>query len=201
MGVRIGESSRLDSVIDKEQRLSEGHPEAEDRKLDFEDSTDDEEVALNLPRKGVEERDPPGEEIRDLPGATISGASVTQQEEWFRMESLHGARTKWNRLGRPTPVIEEPRGLGAEATGGIYGLEATEGGMRAPAPQIPPPHQDRPGAGVVSPPRRDADRHGGLRAPGTRLLQKGTRVAPQIFTEAQDKDVGPDRRNGPRKTC
>ena len=46
-------------------------------------------------------------------------------------------------------------------------------------------------------PRRDVDRHGGLRAPGTRLSQKGTRVAPQIFTEARDKDVGPDRRNVP----
>ena len=69
--------------------------------------------------------------------------------------------------------------------------------MRAPAPQLPPPHQDMPGAGVVTPPRRDADRHGGLRAPGTRLLQKGTRVAPQIFTEARDKDVGPNSRNVP----
>ena len=54
------------------------------------------------------------------------------------MEPLHGARPKWNRLGRPTPVIEEPRGLGAEATGGIDRLEATEGGMRALAPQLPP---------------------------------------------------------------
>ena len=60
-----------------------------------------------------------------------------------RMVSLHGARPKWNRLGRPTPVIEEPRGLGVEATGGIDGLEVTEGGMRAPAPQLPPPRQDR----------------------------------------------------------
>ena len=94
------------------------------------------------------------------------------------MEPLHGAQPKWNRLGRPTLVIEEPRGLGADATGGIDGLEATEGGMRAPAPQLPPPRQDMPGTGVVTPPRRDADRHGGLRAPGTRLLQKGTRVAP-----------------------
>ena len=39
-----GESNMMDSVLDKEQRLSEGHSEAEDR-------------------KGVEERDPPGEEI------------------------------------------------------------------------------------------------------------------------------------------
>ena len=63
----------MDSVIDKEQRLSEGHSEADDRKLDLEDLTDDEEVALNLPLKGAEERDPPLEEIRDLPGATVSG--------------------------------------------------------------------------------------------------------------------------------
>ena len=81
----------MDSALDKEQRLSEGHSEAEDRKMDLEDLTDDDEVALNLPRKGVEEGDPPGEEIRDLPGATVSGAPVNQQEEWFRMEPLHGA--------------------------------------------------------------------------------------------------------------
>ena len=60
-------------MLDKEQRLSEGHSEVEDRKMDLEDVTDDDEVALNLPRMGVEERDPPGEEIRDLLGATISG--------------------------------------------------------------------------------------------------------------------------------
>ena len=53
------------------------------------------------------------------------------------------------------------------------------------------------GAGVVTPPRRDADGHWGLRAPGTRLPQRGTRVAPQLFTEARDKDVGSDRRNVP----
>ena len=113
------------------------------------------------------------------------------------MEPPHWARPKWNRLGRPTSVIEEPRGLGAEATGGIHGLEAKEGRMRAPDPKLPPPRQDIPGAGVVTPPRRDADRHGGHQAPETRLAQKGTRVAPQIFTEAWDRDVGPDRRNVP----
>ena len=63
----------MDSVVDKGQRLSEGHSEVEDRNLDLEDLTDDEEVALNLPREGAGERDPPGEEIRDLPGATTLG--------------------------------------------------------------------------------------------------------------------------------
>ena len=66
-----------------------------------------------------------------------------------------------------------------------------------PAPQLPPPCRDMQGAGVVTPPRRDADGHRGLRAPGTRLRQKGTRVAPQIFMKARDKDDGSDRRNVP----
>ena len=69
--------------------------------------------------------------------------------------------------------------------------------MRTLAPKLPPPRQERLGAGVVAPPMRDVDRHGGLRAPETRLPHKGTRVAPQIFTEARDRDVGPDRRNVP----
>ena len=65
--------------------------------MDLEDSTDDEEVALNLPREGAGERDPPGEEIRDLPGATASGAPVTQQEVWFWMNGApNGARPKLN---------------------------------------------------------------------------------------------------------
>ena len=75
-------------VIDKDQ-LSEGHVEAEDMKLDFEKLSDNEEVALHLPRKGADERDPPGVEIRDVPGAP-----VTQREDWFNMEPLHGARPK-----------------------------------------------------------------------------------------------------------
>ena len=163
----------MDSVIDKDQRLSEGHVEAEDRKLDFEELSDDEEVALHLPRKGADERDPQGLEIRDVPGPP-----VTQREDWFNMEPLHGAR---------------PRGLEAEATGVIDDLDTEERG--APAPQLPPPRRDMQGAGVVTPPRKDVDGHGGLRAPGTRLPQRGTRVAPQICTEAREKDVGSDRRN------
>ena len=69
--------------------------------------------------------------------------------------------------------------------------------MRAPAPKLPPLWQDRPSAGVVTPPRRDADRHGGFRAPETRLPSKETQVASQVFTEARDKDVVPDRRDVP----
>ena len=138
-------------------------------KLDLEDATDDEEVELNLPREGAGERDPPGKEVRDLPRATASGAPVTQQEEWYRLEPPNGDRLKWNRPGQPLPVIEEPRGQGAEATGSMDGSEMNEGGTRAPPPKLPLPRQDRPGAGIITPPRRDADRHGGLRAPETRL--------------------------------
>ena len=62
-------------------------------------------------------------------------------------------------------------------------MEAREGGMRAPAPQLPPPRQDVLGAGVVTPPRREADRHGGICAPGTRLLQKGDTSIPSDFLQ------------------
>ena len=79
----------MDSAIDKAQRLSEGPVVAEDRKLDFEELSDDEEVMLHLPRKGAEERG-------------------------------------------------------------------------APAPRLPTPCQDVQGVGVLTPPRRDADGHGGL---------------------------------------
>ena len=34
-------------------------------------------------------------------------------------------------------------------------------------------------------------------APGSRLPPRGTRVAPQIFTEARERDVSLDRRNVP----
>ena len=84
----------MDSVIDKDLRLSEVHVEAEDRTLDFEELSDDEEVALHLPQKGADECDPPGVEIRDVPGAP-----VTQWEDWFNMEPLHGGRPKWNLVG------------------------------------------------------------------------------------------------------
>ena len=60
----------MEGVIDKDQRLSEGRVEAEDGKLDFEESSDDEEVALLLPWKGADERDPPEADIRDVPEAS-----------------------------------------------------------------------------------------------------------------------------------
>ena len=38
--------------------------------------TDDEEVALHLPRKGADERDPPGVEIRDARSAGYSAGRL-----------------------------------------------------------------------------------------------------------------------------
>ena len=71
LGVRTEVNSKMDSVIAKDQRLSEGKVEAEDGKLDFEELSDDEVVTLHLPRKGADERDPPGVEIRDVPEVLI----------------------------------------------------------------------------------------------------------------------------------
>ena len=188
--VRTQSNSKIEGVIDKDQRLSEGRVEAEDGKLDFEESSDDEEVALLLPRKGADARDPPGADIRDVPEA-----SGTQREDWFHMEPLHGAQPKWNQVGRPPVVPEEPRGSEAEATGSMAGRDVEERG--APAPHLPLPQQNMQEAEVVRPPRREVNGHGGLRAPGSRLPLRGTRVAPQIFTEARDRDVGSDRRSVP----
>ena len=176
--------------MDKDQRLGEGRVEAEDVKLDYEDSSDVEEVKLLLPRKGADERDPPGADIRDVPEA-----SGTQREDWFHMEPLHGARLKWNQAGQPPVVPEEPRVLEAEATGGVIGRDIEERG--APAPPLPLDWQNMQEAEVVTPLRREVNGHGGLRAPGSRLPPRGTRVAPQIFTEARERDVNSDRRNVP----
>ena len=63
--------------------------------MDFGDMTDDGEVELNLPLEDAVERDPPGEDVWDLPGATASGTSVTNQEELYRLAPPNGARPKW----------------------------------------------------------------------------------------------------------
>ena len=131
--------------------------EAEDGKLNYEDSSDDEEVKLLLHRKGVDERDPLGADVRDVPEA-----SGTQREDWFLMtEPLNGVRPKWNQAGRPPVVPEEPRVMDAEATRGIVGRDIEERG--APAPPLPLDRQNMQEAEVVTPPRREVNGHGGLR--------------------------------------
>ena len=176
--------------MDKDQKLGQGRMEAEDEKLDYEDSLDDDEVKLLLPRKGADERDPPGVDIRD-----VLEVSDTQHEDWFHTEPLRGARPQWNVAGRPPVVPEEPRVIEAEATGGVVGRDIEECG--APAPLLPLDRQNMQETEVVTPPRREVNGHGGLHAPGSRLPPRGTRVAPQIVTEVRARDVSSDRRNGP----
>ena len=97
----------------KKQSLNEGRVDIKDVELDFEESSEDTEVELILPRKGADERGLPGAEIRDVPEAL-----GTQQDDWSHMGTLIGAQPKWNQAGRPSGVIEKPRGLEAEASGG-----------------------------------------------------------------------------------
>ena len=81
--------------MDKDQKLDEGRVEAMDGKLNYEDSSDDEEVKLLPNQKGADEPDLPGVDIRDVPET-----SDTQREGWLlTTEPLHGARPKWNRAG------------------------------------------------------------------------------------------------------
>ena len=153
----------MEGVIDKDQRLSEGQVQAEDGKLE---SSDDAEVELLLPRKGADEHDPPGVDIRDVPEA-----SDTQREDWFHMEPLHRARPKWNRVGRPPVMPEKPRGLEAAATGGMAGQDVKE--RRAPAPPLPLPQQNMQEAEVVTPPRREVNGHGASGLLGLVCLRGG----------------------------
>ena len=63
------------------EKMSDGHSDAgagEERETDSGDMTDDGEVELNLPREDAVERDPPGEDVRDLPGTTASGISFSR---------------------------------------------------------------------------------------------------------------------------
>ena len=63
-GVQTGSNCKMD----KDQRLEEGRVEAEDPKLNQEDSSDQEEVKLLPHRKGADEPDLPGADIRGGPG-------------------------------------------------------------------------------------------------------------------------------------
>ena len=76
--------------MSKNERVDEGRLEAEHGELDYTDSSDDEKVMLLPHRKGADESDPLGADIRDVPEA-----SDTQQDEWLlKMEPLQRARPK-----------------------------------------------------------------------------------------------------------
>ena len=52
-----------------DRRVDQGRVEAEHGRLDNKDSSDDEAIKLLLHRKGADEPDPPGADIRDVPEA------------------------------------------------------------------------------------------------------------------------------------
>ena len=60
---RGSDSIKQQDLSDKDQRLDEGRVEAEDGNLDYDDSSDDEEVKLLLRRKGTDARDTSGADI------------------------------------------------------------------------------------------------------------------------------------------
>ena len=180
--------------------MSDGHSDAEtgeERDRDFGGMTDDGEVELNFPREDATERDPPGEDVPDSPGATASGTSVTKQDELYRLEPPNEARPKWTRQGRPIPLIKDPRSPGAGATVVVDVPETNGGGMSVLAPTLPPLRQDRQSAGMATPTQVDTDRLGGFRGPEGRLPGKETWLASQVFADSRDRDVISDRRDLP----
>ena len=67
----------------------------------------DEEAKLLPNRKGADEPDLPGVDIRDVPEA-----SGTQREEWLlTTEPFHGARPKWNWASRLGLWTQKPQGV------------------------------------------------------------------------------------------
>ena len=68
-------------MMSKDQRVDDGRLEAEHGKLDYRDSTDDEEVKLLPHRRGVDEPDPPGSDIRDRIHNKMNGYS---RQSFFR---------------------------------------------------------------------------------------------------------------------
>ena len=117
------------------------------RMFDYRDSTDDEEVRLLPHRRGVDEPDPPGSDIRDGPNT-----SDKQRDEWpLKTEPLQGARPKWN-IGERPPVVNDRMGvLDLEATGGVGGRNVEQHGT--PTPLLPLEQQILQEAEVTTPPR------------------------------------------------
>ena len=164
--------------MSKDQRVDDGRL-AKHVKLDNRDSTDDEEVRLLPHRRGVDEPDPPGSDIRDGPNT-----SDTQRDEWLlKTEPLQGARPKWNIVERP-PVVNDRTGvLDLEATVGVGGRNVEQHGT--PAPLLPLERQILQEAEVTTPTRNGAHGTGGRRATEPQVPPGGARAVPQIFTDVR----------------
>ena len=95
------------------------------RKLDYNISTDDEEVTLPPHNRDMEVPDNPDTDIRDR-----QAMSDTQREDWLlQTEPLHGARPR--HTGRECPPVIEDRSP-LEAAGGVGGRMVDHNGIQAP---------------------------------------------------------------------
>ena len=157
--------------MSKDQRVDDGRLEAGHVKLDYRDSTDDEEVKLLPHRRGMDEPDPPGSDIRDGPNT-----SDAQRDEWLlKTEPLQGARPKWN-IGERPPVVNDRTGvLDLEATGGVGDRDVEQHGTLAPL--LPLEQQILQEAEVTTPPRG-----GGAHGPGGRPAPE-----PQVPPEGHEQ--------------
>ena len=101
--------------MDMEQQVNDGRLEADHRRLDYRNFTDDEEVTLLPHKRDMVVPDNLGSDIRDGPDT-----SDTQREDWLlQTEPLHGARPRRNKRERP-PVVNDRSGvLDLEAAGGV----------------------------------------------------------------------------------
>ena len=168
-----------------------GQREAEHGKVDHKESSDDEEVELLSHRKGAGGTDLPGTHIRDTPDM-----SDAQREEWLiKTEPLQGARPRWEEDGRPQWYLIR-RGLLTWSPPGGGGISRKVEQRYAPTPMLPPEQRILQEEEVITPPRKEAHRHEGHRAPEPQLPPGGIRVVPQIFLDVRARDVGPDRWSG-----
>ena len=153
--------------MSRDQRVDDGRLEAEHGKLDYRDSTDDEEVRQLPHRGGVDEPDQPGSDIRYGPNT-----SDTQRDEWLlKTEPLQGARPKWN-IGERPPVVNDRTGaLDLEATGGVGGRNVEQ--HRTPAPLLTLERQILQEAEITTPPRGELTGQGAIRLPSLKYHPEG----------------------------
>ena len=137
------------------QRVDGGRREAEHGKVDYKESSDDEEVELFSRRKSAGGTDPPGVDIRDMPEV-----SDAQRDEWlFKTEPLQGARPRWDEDGRPPMLFDQTGVVDMEAVGG--GSQSECGTARRSDPDVAARAVDFAGGGG-----ENATEEGGSWTPG-----------------------------------
>ena len=102
--------------MDMEQKVNDGQLEADHRRLDYRNFTDEEEVMLLLHKRDTDVPDNPVSDVRDGPDT-----SDTQREDWLlQTELLHGARPRRNERELPS-VIEDRAGVLDLEAAGVWG--------------------------------------------------------------------------------